>query len=93
MTCDEAIEKLKNLQMLKKVYIRMYKDPYKTLYNNRDLSKLIKLTNEEIEELVELMTNMELLDSYDQNTGELNKIYRLETEVEKLKKVCGGPKK
>ena len=70
------------------MYKRLYKDSRKSLFANTDLIKLIKMTNDEIERVVELMYNMELEDSYDQNTG---KVVRLRSEEEELLRFCGGP--
>jgi hypothetical protein len=92
MTNIEAIEYLGNLRLLRQVYLKLFKNENNDLYSHGDLKFLIKETNLEIERVVDLMYNMELLDSYDQNTGEVNKIYRNLTEEENLKKVCGGPK-
>lgn len=89
MTEKDAIEHLSNLGMMKKVYLRLYKDPYKSLYSSKELAKLISMTNKEIERITELMYNMELVDSYDQNTGETISYYAQLTEQEKLGRVYG----
>ena len=76
MTCDEAIRNLQDLKMLKEIHHRMYQSGYNSLYTDNDLKKLISMTKEEIDNLLEIMGNMELTDSYDQNTGQINQIYK-----------------
>lgn len=92
MNCEEALYTIKNLQMLKEIYYKMYDDPYNELYRKKELVRLVKYTNDELERLTELLHNMELYDSYDQNTGQINEIYRLPMEKERLTKLCGGVK-
>lgn len=77
MDCFEAVEHVNNLRMLKEVYNRLLKDPYKSLYENSELKKLIKMTQEEIENTLSLMDRMELSDSYDQNTGKIHQLYKV----------------
>lgn len=92
MTCDEAIDHLKDLKMLRTVYSRLVKDPKTSLYDDCQLEHLIQKTTNEINRIIELMMDMELADSYDQNTGEMHQIYRTMSAREHLNKLCGGPK-
>lgn len=92
MKCSEAIVLLKDLKMLRSIYENMQNRSHETLYSKRELSRLINMTNEEIYRITDLMLDMELEDSYDQNTGKVHLIYKSLTEEEKLLKVCGGPK-
>lgn len=92
MTCYEAIDRLKDLQMLRRIYVKLGNDSESVLYSKFQLGELIKHTTDEIERISELMENMELLDSYDQNTGKLNKIYRERNQMDDLLKIVGGPR-
>lgn len=76
MNCREAVDRINDLKFLHKTYLRLFHDPYKGLLGKSDLRKLIAKTRKEIDTLEELVYNMELDDSYDQNTGEPNKIYK-----------------
>lgn len=82
MTCDEAINHLSNLRLLKKVYIRLLNDPYKSVFRDQELIKLINMTDEEIGDILDKMQDMELVEGS----------YRNLTEEEKLLKICGGPR-
>ncbi len=92
MNCDQAMDHLKDLRLLKSVYLRLLKDPYKSVFGDNDLKKLIKMTQDEIEELLDFMRNMELEDSYDPNTGKVHRIYTTVSEEAKLLRFCGGPR-
>lgn len=75
MTIDEAMYTLKNLQMLESLYEKLVGDPYQNLYTDRDLKRLIKLTKQNRENILEIVNQMECQDSIDQNTGKVHKIY------------------
>ena len=76
MTCDEALEKLSFLRLAKATYKRLYDDYRMSLYKDEVIKNLIKSTSHEILKIESWIEYMELTDSYDQNTGEVNKIYR-----------------
>lgn len=75
MNCADALYQLKNLQQLKSLYLRMLDRAMDKKEPIFDLTELIRETNRQIEKIVDTMHNMEFDDSYDPNTGEVNKLY------------------
>jgi len=78
MNCIEALDKISDLRHLKKIYSRMKSDEYSILYGNSELTFMILKVDSEIERIIDLLNSMELDDSYDQNTGEVNNVYKFE---------------
>ena len=65
----DCINRIQDLKFLLKIYTRLINDKYSTFFNDTNLRELIYKTKHEIFRLDELIKNMELVDSYDQNTG------------------------
>ncbi len=78
MTCIEALDKISDLRQLKKIYSRMKSDEHSKLYGNSELTFMMLKVDSEIERIIDLLNSMELDDSYDQNTGEINNVYKFE---------------
>ena len=76
MKVEECSNRLNDLRTLMDLYKRLYSDPYKSLYKDTFIKKLMNKTYSEILRLEDLMYNMELDNSYDQNTGELHEFYK-----------------
>ena len=62
-------QRLRDLRELNKIYNRIYDDKYSSFYKSQDILHLKTMTTEEIERLEDLLNDLELEDSYDQNTG------------------------
>ena len=78
MNCIEALDKISDLRHLKKIYSRMKSDEHSKLYGNSELTFMMLKVDSEIERIIDLLNSMELDDSYDQNTGEVNNVYKFE---------------
>jgi len=70
MTVDRCSSRLEDLRDMLNFYKRLYDDPYKALYRDEAVKKMMNSTYKEVLRLEDLMYNDELEDSYDQNTGE-----------------------
>jgi len=73
MKCLEALERLTNFKNLKKIYLGI-EGSSNLCYTSEMLQDLIVKCDKEIQNLIDLLYSMELEDSYDQNTGEINNI-------------------
>ena len=76
MKCTDAKYKLENYRMLRKIYSDLLNRKSFDIFSEKELETLFFKTSWQIETLEALTNNYELEDSYDQNTGELNKFYK-----------------
>jgi hypothetical protein len=72
MTINECENRIKDLQEVCRIYNVLYNDKNSSFYSCDSLKQLNLKANYEIIRLQELMYNLELEDSYDQNTGKLS---------------------
>ena len=78
MTCIEAMDRISDLKRLKKIYNRMILREDSSICKPSELTFMIIKADHEIERIIDLLNSMELDDSYDQNTGEVNNVYKFE---------------
>jgi hypothetical protein len=75
MDTEDCIIRIKQILDLMKTYDDLYFSKESSLYLSPMLKDLKRNLNKEYERLEELKYNLELDDSYDQNTGRLHEAY------------------
>jgi diphthamide biosynthesis methyltransferase len=55
MKTSKVLERIRDLRLLKQVYGRLYTDQYTSLFSNSDLKRLIKMTDEELHKLLNML--------------------------------------
>lgn len=76
MTIKEGINLIKKHKKLIEIYKEVYRTEGTCLFKSEELRVLIQKSNKEIVRIYDLISNYELDDSYDQNTGDYHIIYK-----------------